>query len=400
MKETERRRYYVPRNWIFMMLLPWVPLLSIIITTILASSTTAASSSSGTTKWNAATGVDGWDIPTNFPLPGVKPDIFVTVAPMIVGVVCNDGVLLVALHTAFSNKGYNDNDNNDVNNNHHSFLLWKEHDILLPTLEENNSTASTTSRLERLDIPKGYRGPFRIYPIDGSSTTPTTTAMVCAGWRSDGQRAANSVKSIHREESSIYGNSVAVSGGGREEYGSYLASRASQMLARYAVSSGVRPLSCVSLMATSSSGNDGRGNDDHIQNSGSGGYLWLIDATGAYRVRAHAVGGGVTAASQMNDILAQKDWTKQNCDDTARELLQVLFDDDQTNEQQQNTTRRVTDILPGTLVEIAAIVCGGGKLPCQDEHRRQLRIIQQRRGMKKLFASTLFGRSSVSPVAT
>lgn len=77
-----------------------------------------------------------------------------------------------------------------------------------------------------------------------------------------------------------------------------------------------RSLSCVGILACSS---------DHSP----GGYLWLIDATGAYRVQSHAVGGGSwsqdgNVASLVNEQLAAVDFTSLSKEQGVKELLEIL----------------------------------------------------------------------------
>jgi hypothetical protein len=57
--------------------------------------------------------------------------------------------------------------------------------------------------------------------------------------------------------------------------------------------------------------------------------LWLIDATGAYRVQAHAVGGGSwsqdgAVVSLVNAQLASMDFTSLSKEQGVKELLEIL----------------------------------------------------------------------------
>lgn len=206
-----------------------------------------------------------------FPLPGVLPDPWVALSPLIVGVVCKDGALLLALHTAFAE----DNDE--------SFLLHSDH---------------PQSDARDMDLPRSYRGPFRIFPVD----TAKTIALTCTGWRTDGQYLAELLKSMCRTENQMFG---LPSSEANAEYGSFLACQASQRMAEFCFGgSGMRPLSTVGLLATSNA-------------------LWMVDATGAYRVRACAIGAG-SLSGRVNEYLQEKDWTTRLCKDVAKDLLGVL----------------------------------------------------------------------------
>ena len=221
-----------------------------------------------------------------FPLMGVTPDPFIECSPLVVGVVCRDGVLLVALHSIFSTENV-------------------ESSLLRESFTDENNADDPENRPEindlafQKDLPRRYRGPFRIHPLDSSGTS----AMVCAGWRTDCQNLVNHIRSIDRREQVEFGDDVSRA----LEYGSFLASRASLLMANFCVSESRRPLSCLGLLA-----------------SGSCLGLWVVDSTGAYRVRAHAVGQG---SDQVNQILRKKDWTQQESDTVKNELLQLLYHD-------------------------------------------------------------------------
>jgi len=278
-----------------------------------------------------------------FPLSGIKPDPFVLVSPLVIGVVCRDGVLLIALHEVFSTENGGRNE---------STLLLKSYDSIAqsPDLHGVNETkVESLSELSQKDLPRSYRGPFRIYPLGSSGTT----AMVCAGWRTDCQYLANCIRSIDKKEQLVFG-SPSTSSSAALEYGSYLACQASLLMAKLCVSEIRRPLSCLGLLA-----------------SGTG--LWLVDSTGAYRIRAHAVGIGT---DWMNEQLRRKDWTKLDCDEAATDLLKVLFDDDlvELDNDRNNDVKIPTK---ESLVEIATV-----GIPETNKLDRK---------MRRLFASKLFG---------
>lgn len=49
----------------------------------------------------------------------------------------------------------------------------------------------------------------------------------------------------------------------------------------------------------------------------------MVDVTGAYRVRAHAVGGGILAG-RINECLNDQDFYKMNIEETSKFILNVL----------------------------------------------------------------------------
>jgi len=98
----------------------------------------------------------------------------------------------------------------------------------------------------------------------------------------------------------------------------------------------------------------------------------LVDSTGAYRIRAHAVGIGT---DRMNVQLRGKDWTKLDCDEAATDLLKVLFDDDlvKLDNDRNNDVKIPTK---ESLVEIATV-----GIPEKNKLDKK---------MRRLFASKLF----------
>jgi len=314
---------------------------------VLISARIAVASISLDRRTTTTTRQNNGSILPKFPLPGIKPDTFVLVSPLVIGVVCRDGVLLIALHEVFSTEHGRRNE---------STLLWKSNDSIAQSQPQpqhhdgvNQTKVESLSELSQKDLPRSYRGPFRIYPLGSSGTT----AMVCAGWRTDCQYLANCIRSIDKKEQLVFG-SPSISSSAVLEYGSYLACQASLLMAKLCVSMSKRPLSCLGLLA-----------------SGTG--LWLVDSTGAYRIRAHAVGIGT---DRMNDHLRRKDWTKLDCNEAATNLLKVLFDDDL--EELDNDSNTDVKIPKESLVEIATV-----GIPETNKLDRK---------MRRLFASKLFGK--------
>lgn len=89
----------------------------------------------------------------------------------------------------------------------------------------------------------------------------------------------------------------------------------------------MRALSCVGLLAASSGG-DG------------GGSLWLIDATGAYRVRALACGGGKVEGEQymvahlVNKKLQETDFDTMTAREGVAHMLRILTRDSHGTEDE------------------------------------------------------------------
>lgn len=132
---------------------------------------------------------------------------------------------------------------------------------------------------------ENFRGPARIHPIDSQGT-----ALLCAGWRTDADWLAAKCRSIAAEE---------VESLGCPPSSQVLAKEAALWMAQCAASDRVRALSVVGLLACSNR------------------CLWLIDATGSYQVRAHAVGHG---AMTINGHLRKLNFGSL----TAREGLETL----------------------------------------------------------------------------
>jgi 20S proteasome alpha/beta subunit len=273
-------------------------------------------------------------------------------APLVVGVVCKDAVLLLALHTAFA----------EENNDGESFLLFADppHDDRGQNVKD---AANHCHKIAEMDLSRSYRGPFRIYPLDSAGTI----AMTCVGWRTDGQYLAEVLQSMDQSQTQMFG---LPSIGASIEYGSFLACQASQKMAELWARRGRRPLSTVALMATTNA-------------------LWLIDATGAFRIRACAIGGGSLSA-QVNEYLQEREWSTRSCNDVAKELLDTMFDDDvqdhstehslqsKNGSEGQNESNQTKWHVPqGSVVEMMAVGRG-----------------QEKRGGRKLirlFSSALFG---------
>ena len=72
----------------------------------------------------------------------------------------------------------------------------------------------------------------------------------------------------------------------------------------------MRPLSCAGLLASCPGEN-------------SPGNLWLVDVTGSYPIRAHAIGGGPLAGI-VNDFLTTLDFATMKHDQVIKLILEFL----------------------------------------------------------------------------
>jgi hypothetical protein len=258
-----------------------------------------------------------------FPQPGLKPDPFVQASPLVCAVCCKDGVLVVAAHATVDEEPLvyfrDQQDDDDV-----------------------ASSSTTTNDFPFQDLPHDHQGPFRIQSIDTLGT-----CIVSSGWRADCERLVNKSQQIADKERNIYGDAPDAS----TLYVRYLSNEISSYLAQCAVSEQVRSgrmfrltdsnadnrilthvnfvvyqtrtLSCISLLLS-----------PPCQKGSSLGQVWLVDATGAYQVRALAVGGGMDKGASVSDFVNQKlmerDWLSMNTKAAQETLLSILKDRSQT----------------------------------------------------------------------
>ena len=237
--------------------------------------------------------------------PFNKPDKFVDASPLAVAAACRDGVAILALHTAPSHEpllmqGKLGSINSDTNVDQ----CAEEGDIA-PN-DDNTAFEATAdnSQSHPLDLPGSYRGPFRIDIIDGLGT-----ALICAGWRTDCTSLAEKCRSVASEDAALF-QGMYIGGSLDIDHGQQIADAATIWMAQCAFSDRVRSLSCVGLLA--SCGAVGRG------------YLWLVDGTGAYRTRAHAVGNG---SNLINRKLVSTDFSVMTKEEGAKRLLKFVAEE-------------------------------------------------------------------------
>ena len=223
-------------------------------------------------------------------------DAYVSASPLSVAAVCSDGIALISLHFGLeisSDDGFH-------------------------------------------DLPISSRGPLRIEPIHDNGATAANSimtsscslrsapamALITAGWRTDGMALSDAARELMMEETSLYCLPLSVTMGTTSsddeghaaisnDHQSYCGRRIADGLSYYmtkcAFSEGVRSLSTIGLLACNS--------------PGRGSCLYLVDATGSYRVRAHAIGNG---ASTIHKRLVSVDFEDISCIDGLRTLLQIV----------------------------------------------------------------------------
>lgn len=174
-------------------------------------------------------------------------DRFVRAAPLIVGVKCSDGVLLLAAHTFdddepllyFYPSGSDDDGNHDGDRDSGSI---SRDDSTTPSASSPTSSPARGGSSFR-KLPSHYAGPFRIQVIDPSSCL----AMASTGWRADCDDLVRAARMLAAHELSRYGPPSGGGGGGgiadaaadTDRRGTVLSCDLSLYLARCAVSEDV-----------------------------------------------------------------------------------------------------------------------------------------------------------------
>lgn len=237
-------------------------------------------------------------------------DAYVAASPLSVAAVCSDGIALVSLHFGLELK------NDDGS---------------------QSSSQKDGDELQKVfnDLPISSRGPLRIEPIydNGASTnsmtstcslrSPPSLALLTAGWRTDGMALSDAARELMMEETSLYclplsvtmgisnddGDAAIANNGQPSYYGRRVADGLSYYMAKCAFSEGVRSLSTIGLLAC---------------NNSAGGCLYLVDATGSYNVRAHAIGNG---ASTIHKRLVFVNFEAMTCLEGTRMLLQIIAEE-------------------------------------------------------------------------
>ncbi|KAL7533047.1 hypothetical protein ACHAXR_005014, partial [Thalassiosira sp. AJA248-18] len=160
---------------------------------------------------------------------------------------------------------------------------------------------------------------------DGQQTT-TTRLLVEEGSQSE-SIAKNDLLVVTRENEQTNNPAVLFQQQQQQPsyYGRRIAEGLSYYLARCTFSEGMRSLSCVGLLACGDiRSNSGQRTRATTPERGGGGSLYLIDATGTHRVRAHAIGNG---SSVLHRRMVFVDFDKMDCREGLRVLLRLISEE-------------------------------------------------------------------------
>ncbi|KAL3815659.1 hypothetical protein ACHAXA_006934 [Cyclostephanos tholiformis] len=277
-------------------------------------------------------------------------DPFVVASPPSVAAVCRDGIAMVSFHydvdrpegDEIDNEeegkevGCGDADGGDaattVTISSIAAAVCDDGGGSSEAASLSTATAAVAMDIARRfrDLPSSTRGPLRIEsihddPIRHSRVPPMS--LLTAGWRTDGMALSDAARALVSDEvrlfcppSSMSSSSSSPSSSSAMAMGKRIALGLSYYLTRCASSAagggGVRSLSCVGLLACGGGGGGGGG-----VVGGEGGTLHLIDALGAYRVRAHAIGSGMDA---LNRRMAYVDFGSMDCECGLRAILRIV----------------------------------------------------------------------------
>lgn len=210
------------------------------------------------------------------PYPNCQPDRFVTSAPLALAAKCKDGTLLLALHTHSSTEP-----------------------LLL-------SPPRITNRRYRF-LPASNRGPFRITRIDEIGSH-----MLCAGWRTDNDRLMDRGRKLSRKlEISSFDIASLYELKQVKQcfiYGRSLAHSLGLYMSNCCFDDNTRALRTVAFLSIPSP----------ISRES---FLWLIDASGAYQIRAHAVG---TNSEYFNTKIQQMNFDKISVHEARNYILDIV----------------------------------------------------------------------------
>jgi len=262
-------------------------------------------------------------------IPYNKPDRWVSASPIALTAVCQDGFAFVATHTAPK---------------HEPLLMPYRNDSEVSKDEEfGNFEVETDKKIQSLkypSLPSTYRGPLRIERVDG-----TGTCLISAGWRTDYILLTEKCRSIIATEVAKYGKSATM------EYGRILAESVALWMAQCAFSLQVRDLSCVGLLACCHS--DFSANN--IDESHKFGSLWLVDATGAYRARAMAIGSGATIVNSRLCKIAFHEVTKEEGVRLLLKAITEVEEDVEEDIEEQELLNEKNILQEGTYIESAVM---------------------------------------------
>lgn len=373
-----------PRRWLFVLLaLPrfWVRAEAAITTSSPAPSVTPSPGASLSTRGAGGGGDAGGEAVQSSSSSGASwsasildqasknRDPYVAASPLSVAAVCRDGIALVSLHYNIDQERLTSHvaDRDEAGSKSSLDLISADSE----SVEHNESEERLSSLAKFCDLPLSSRGPFRIEPIyenQNGPTSPPPMALLTAGWRTDGMVLADAARELIMEEVRLYclpslatveddryvqsdevGRRGNESGHDQEKrlllnekqsrivvkdddalgstmmrqqhsyHGRRIAEGLSYYLAKCTFSEGVRTLSCVGLLACG-------GRRQHIngESRNIGGSLYLVDSTGTYRVRAHAIGNG---SDVLHKSLVFVDFETLDCLDGLRTLLRIIAEE-------------------------------------------------------------------------
>jgi hypothetical protein len=298
-------------------------------------------------------------------------DPYVKSSPLSVAAVCSDGLAMVTLHYGVDDDCIEDNESEEklkiADNSEETLAINERNDDLIAKIEGNDDSRSqlqsSKDRWMRAfrDLPMSTRGPLRIEQVyhhgapisrqmNGiSKPLPPPMAILTAGWRTDGMTLASAARDLIAEERMLYclphlamsderSTDVSIASDNeskrkyitentgckkkdtiskrietmRPYYGRRIAEGLSYYLAKCDFSESARSLSTVGMLAVGSNNVNGVGS------------IYLIDATGSYRVRAHAIGAG---AAVLNRRMGRIDFGGMNCREGLKVLLRLIAEE-------------------------------------------------------------------------
>lgn len=224
------------------------------------------------------------------------PDPFVSESSISIAAACADGIVMIAVHDT----------NPEPLLYARKFSSREVQDI---SYLENKEDKKDSMFFQ--DLPDFSKAPLRIEAVDAYGS-----AIVTAGWRTDCNTLASKVRELaatHSERYDAQGISMTTRNGiSIKSYGKYIAHASAHWLATCAFSQKARGLHCVGLLGVADNNATGKG------------HLWLIDSTGVYSVRAHAIGFG---AREVNNRLLRTDFQLMKHEDAIASLLTILRDE-------------------------------------------------------------------------
>jgi hypothetical protein len=275
-------------------------------------------------------------------------DPFVNASPLSVAAVCRDGVALVSLHYDIDlpeKKKVDDSKEENDELEALSVIKALEETTAMEvtgsqTIDDNNINIRQSSLAEVStyfrDLPPFTRGPLRIESVHDNKLRDNrapSMALLTAGWRTDGIVLADAARTLMADEVRLFCppstmtlmSSSAVPRRNKSSSVAYtvptsamdrrIAKGLSYYLTKCASGNGGRSLSTVGLLVTAC----------NSRGKGYGGSIHLIDTTGSYRVRAHAIG---SRSDALHMRMTYVDFGVMDCEEGLRTLLCLIAEVD------------------------------------------------------------------------